>query len=206
MVRGRFDDLVGKKFGKLTVIKRAKNRGHNTCWLCQCECGNLKEALASNLKTGVTNSCGCITKEKIIKAVTKHNETKTRLYRLWSNMKQRCYNKKQPTYKYYGARGIRVCQEWKNNYESFRDWAITNGYSDKLTIDRIDVNGNYEPTNCRWITNTEQQQNKSNNRLITYNNEEHCISEWARILDINTQTLFKRLDRGFAIERALTKK
>lgn len=206
MTKGRFDDLTGKKYGKLTVIKRAKNRGHNTYWLCQCECGNFREAQASNLKMGTANSCGCDTREKIIKATTKHNETKTRLYSVWSNMKQRCYNKKQIMYKYYGAKGIIVCDEWKNNYEAFRDWAFANGYGNNLTIDRINVNGNYEPSNCRWISNFEQQHNKSNNRFITYNYETHCISEWAHILEINVQTLVKRLDRGFTIEKALTKK
>lgn len=202
---GKFCNLAGQKFGKLTIIKRAKNRGHNTYWLCQCDCGNFKEAEASNLKTGTTNSCGCDKRKKQVLASTKHNQSKTRIYRIWSGLKQRCNNKKSKTYKYYGGRGIKVCEKWQKNFEIFRDWAIQNGYQEGLTIDRIDPNGNYEPANCRWISNFEQQHNKRNNKFLTYNNQTYCISEWAKIIGINAQTLFKRFERGFSIERALTK-
>lgn len=127
----------------------------------------------------------------------------TRIYRTWCNMKGRCYRKTAKRYNLYGGRGIKVCDEWKNSFIAFYDWALNNGYQDNLTIDRINVNGNYEPSNCRWVSNLEQQSNRSNNRFITYNNMTKTLSEWARIYNLNFKTLQKRIDEGWSVEKAL---
>ena len=125
-----------------------------------------------------------------------------KIYTCWSNIRQRCNNKNRPDYKYYGGKGIKVCNEW-NTYSNFEEWAIGNGYEDNLTIDRIDVNGDYEPSNCRWITLKEQANNKTNNKIITYKNITKTIHQWADELKINPNTIFIRLKRGWDVERAL---
>ena len=161
-------DLVGKRYGMLEVVSETERPAHvkrkGSFWLCQCDCGNQTIVEGSNL--GVrTSSCGCKRKEAMLNN-RKHKTTinsglsKTRLYYIWNSMKQRCHNHKSKDYRHYGLRGIRVCDDWRNNFTSFRDWAISNGYTDELTIDRIDVNGNYEPLNCRWVTMAEQNRNK----------------------------------------------
>lgn len=118
-------------------------------------------------------------------------------------MKQRCYNENNTRYKHYGGRGIAVCDEWRNNFQAFYDWSMANGYKDTLTIDRIDVNGNYEPNNCRWITNKEQQRNRRDNKLYTINNVTKCLSEWCEIYNINYSTAHYRLLKGLTIKQAL---
>lgn len=159
-------NYIGKKFGRLTVIEYyGKAKDKCSLWLCSCECGGTKVARSSNLKKGFTLSCGCLQKE-YRENFNNHKKGKitieTRLHRIWKAIKSRCYNENTKNFKWYGERGIKVCDEWKNNYKSFEKWALENGYQDDLTIDRIDVNGNYEPSNCRWITLKEQQQNKRN--------------------------------------------
>ena len=153
-------DITGNKYGKLTVIKFDHSNDGNSYWLCKCECGKETVARGSHLKTGNTKSCGCLSNTRNVK----HNLTYTRLYKTWTNMKGRCYNKKDKNYKHYGGRGIKICDEWRNNFINFYNWSITHGYRDDLTIDRIDVNGNYEPENCRFITIKEQQSNKRNSK------------------------------------------
>jgi len=163
-------DRIGKKFGKLTIINVIKNKGKKTYVLCKCDCGNTKQIRLDGITSGLVVSCGCFNKEQAIKTGKKkrtHGKTHTRIYRIWRKMKERCYYEAdRRKYKYYGGRGITVYEEWKNSFEKFYDWAITHGYADNLSIDRIDVNGNYEPSNCRWITMAEQQRNKRNNIKI----------------------------------------
>lgn len=201
-------NLVGKRFGRLVVLGRTENRGKNVCWVCQCDCGNVKEATTMLLRSGNTKSCGCLLKETSSKTATKeiigqrfgkltvisrhgthkrggalwkcqcecgneciaktsdltrgsttscgcnrgkHHMTDTRLYRIWKGMKSRCYYPNNDNYDYYGGRGIEICEEWRDNFEEFRNWALQNSYNDDLSIDRIDVDGNYEPSNCRWV-------------------------------------------------------
>ena len=162
MASHNFIDLVGTRFGKLVVIRKDKpNPSYNGCmWLCKCDCGNLTVANGQNLKSGNTTSCGCYGFERRRRSVTKHGKTGTRIYRIWKAMHTRCLNPNSPPYKYYGGRGIDICEKWLNDFETFHSWAIDNGYQENLTIDRIDTNKGYSPDNCRWITMAEQNKNK----------------------------------------------
>lgn len=201
---GRFINLENQRFGRLVVndIAGRDNRGE-VLWRCKCDCGNTIIALSSNLRrNNHTMSCGCYKKE-ILKTVNKtHGMSKSSIYSIWCAMKRRCYQEKSKDYTDYGARGITVCDEWKNNFENFYEWAIRNGYEKGLSIDRINVNGNYEPSNCRWATLKEQANNKRNNHLIEYNGEAHTMKEWSEILGINYYTLHSRLRNNWTIERA----
>lgn len=138
-------------------------------------------------------------------AKTIHGMSRTRVYHIWNSMKQRCTNPNAKSYKYYGAKGVSVCSEWED-FAGFCEWAFANGYEDHLTIDRIDGNGNYEPSNCRWATYKEQQNNTSYNRLYSYNGETRNIMQWSEITGIHPNMLYKRLLRGWSIEKALTTK
>ncbi|AFL99510.1 AP2 domain-containing protein [Desulfitobacterium dehalogenans ATCC 51507] len=157
---GRFINLSGQKFGRLTAIERAENRGTKTMWLCECDCGNRKIIAAGDLGSGRTNSCGCLRKEYVAAKNYIHGHTDDRLNSIWRDMKKRCYNPRNKSYKDYGARGIELCNEWRNDFMSFYKWAIANGYSDELSIDRIDNDKGYEPSNCRWATRLTQNINQ----------------------------------------------
>lgn len=202
----KYKDISGQKFGRLTALYRLNNYHDNKCtwWLCICECGNLTEVRYGNLKRGGTVSCGCYANEKLKKSHTKHGGYGSRIYATWQNMKSRCYYTLDKRYKDYGWRGITVCKEWKDDFQAFYDWAMNNGYDDSLTIDRIDVNGNYSPDNCRWTTRKQQVRNRRNNRYFTINGETNCLSEWCEIYNVNYWKTHERLKRGWDIEKALT--
>lgn len=160
--------MVNRHFGRLTVINNAGyTNDHHKKWLCKCTCGNTTIVDGRDLRKGATKSCGCLLKEKaanrIVKMNTIHNNSHSRLYNIWVGMRDRCRRQKNWAYKYYGGRGISVCKEW-DSYLEFKKWALQNGYEENLTIDRINVNDNYKPSNCRWITIQEQQRNKRNNK------------------------------------------
>lgn len=162
-------DMVGKKFGLLTVVSEStRTKSGDILWICKCDCGNITSPIVgSNLRNGHTKSCGCIGGGKggRKKATKKHGKSYSRLYEVWHGMKKRCYCKTSSGYQYYGGRGITVCEEWQNSFEIFEKWAFSNGYDENAkfgdcTLDRIDVNGNYEPSNCRWVSMAEQNKNK----------------------------------------------
>lgn len=197
------EDLTGQRFGKVTVLSRAANNKHGRAvWLCKCDCGNEKEIAAANLKSGRTTSCGCYSRGLKRKTGT-HGMTNTRIFHEWQSMLQRCNNPNNQRYEDYGGRGIKVCDEWIDSFVSFCEWSMDNGYDEALTLDREDVDGNYSPDNCRWVTNFEQQSNKRNNRIIECNGEKHILNEWARITGLNAQTIAWRIDRGWSVEEAL---
>lgn len=135
-----------------------------------------------------------------------HGKRKTRLYRIWANIKTRCTNVNDPHFKRYGGRGITICDEWKNDFKAFYDWSMLNGYADDLTIDRINNDGNYCPANCRWVTVAEQNRNKRNVKYIIYNGEKHTIPEWTKILHLRKETIRERLKRGWSETEAITGK
>lgn len=194
-------DITGQRFGWLTVeaFEYCDPFGH-AYWRCKCDCGGQKIVRASHLKSGNVSSCGCAPNRKT------HGETRSRLYVIWNDMKQRCMNPNSMGFHRYGGRGITVCDEWKNSFEAFRDWALANGYSEVLSIERKDNNGPYCPDNCCWATRKEQANNTRKTRFLTHNGETHSVSEWARILGINQSTLNMRLNKqNWSVEDALSK-
>lgn len=196
-------DATGMKFGRLTVIGFSHVARKRAFWICSCECGNTVVVAGSHLRSGHTRSCGCLLKEARIKASTKHGLCNTRLYSVWRTMFQRTTNRKHKEYKNYGARGVHVCDEWKD-FSKFAEWSFNNGYEDSLSIDRINFNGDYCPSNCRWATMKQQQRNRRNNRVIEYNGERRCLSEWAELLGFTHKELSYRLGKGWPLDRAFT--
>ena len=203
-------DLRGSVFGRWTVIEKAESRKRMAVWKCRCECGTEKEVYQKHLLSGASTSCGCIRNEQASKrmkesnpAEIKHNMHHTRLYGKWRNMKHRCHNPNDRNYRYYGGKGIKVCDEWQE-FIPFMEWALKNGYNEGLSIDRIDFDGNYEPKNCRWLTIQKQQYNKSNNHLLTYEGKTQTLTEWAKERGIKQTTLDARINRShWDIGRAL---
>ena len=196
----KINDLTGRRFGRLVVLNREKSKNGKTCWLCQCDCGNKKIIKTTHLISKNTISCGCYRTEKHKKSITlfkkKHGLSKDRIYKILNGIKQRCLNKNSKIYKNYGGRGITICDEWKNDFMAFYKWSMENGYKDDLTIDRIDNNGNYEPSNCRWVTAKEQANNTRHNHFIEFNGEKYTISQWADFLKINRNIIDKRIQAG----------
>ena len=170
-------DITGQKFGRLMVLSDTgkKSRGHRI-WLCRCVCGQLIEVLSDRLRSSHTKSCGCLRKE--IKHGDSCGEKKSRLYRIWTDMKSRCLNPKHQSYKYYGGKGIKICDEWKNNYLAFKSWALSFGYRQNLSIDRINSDGNYCPENCRWLAMSE---NVRNGNFKRWGERKHNAEQEVRI-------------------------
>lgn len=189
------------KFSKLTTIKLIEIKKSKEMWLCLCECGNTTIVTGSNLINNHTKSCGCLNYQK---CNLKHGLCNTRLYNIYEKMKSRCYTKSCREYSLYGGRGITICNEWLDDFTNFHNWAMENGYRDDLTIDRIDVNGNYEPSNCRWATWKMQQNNRRNNKFITYKGITMTLSQWSDEIGIAQDTLGARLLNGWSVEKALT--
>ena len=194
--RMQVHDLTGQQFGKLTVICRVgSNKRGRAMWKCVCECGRTSIVVGTNLISGKTHSCGCLSR--------KHGKArKERLYNIWVGMRQRCRDKNSKDYKRYGGRGIAVCPSWED-YRTFRDWAMSSGYEDTLTIDRIDSNGNYEPNNCRWASYKEQNNNLRSNVMVIYEEEEMTMKQLAEKVGMSYTLLKQRLSRGWTVEKAV---
>lgn len=200
----KYVDLTGQRFGRLYVIKKVEpyvdKRGYTQCrWLCKCDCGKETVMRTTELKSGHSRSCGCLNRERLLASHTKHGLGKTRIYHIYLGMLDRCFDKNSRPYKYYGGKGITVCDEWIGTEGAirFKEWAIANGYSETLTLDRIDVNGNYEPANCRWVTNQVQQNNRTDNRYVTIDGEVKTAKQWADSVGMNYTTLLARLKHGW---------
>jgi len=198
-----FKDISNKKFGRLTVLEKTTKRTSTGCiiWKCICECGNYTEARLWSLKSGHTTSCGCKYRERSHFNQYRHNALKhgmweSRIYHIWASLKSRCNS----THKDYGGRGITYDPKWET-FEGFYE-DMKSGYSDNLSIDRIDVNGNYSKENCRWATTKEQSNNRRNTTFITYDNKIKTISEWCNELNLSVKKIGGRIRKGWSPERA----
>lgn len=203
----KIKDLTGEKFGRLTVLYRTKdhyypNGRHDVQYLCKCDCGNEVVVLGIHLRSGHTLSCGCLRSDKTRNKMTKHGKTDTRIHCIWKNMKARCLNQNRKDYKLYGGRGITICDSW-NSFENFYNWAISNGYKENLTLDRIDVNKGYSPDNCRWATQKEQCNNTRKNINVFMDGEQHTLKEWAEIKGLKYGSVSSRVNRGWDPVKAL---
>ena len=191
------NNLQGFQFGSLTVLQLGKSNGNGAVWLCQCKCGNQKEIRSSDMVEGKVNSCGCEHCQRIAKASTTHGMTNTRTYSIWQAMRLRCNRINQD----YSCRGITYDERW----DSFENFYLDMGeVPDGMSIDRIDPNGNYEKSNCRWATQEQQANNKRSSVFIEYNGKKQTVSQWAKELNMNHYTLRSRLKRGLSAEQVLT--
>ena len=198
--------MIGKKFGRLTVESGPIHKSRRY-WLCKCDCGNEKLILVRQdlLYGGLIKSCGCYHRETTSKISKTHGMSGTRIYRIWRGMRNRCENQNIPQYRDWGGREIIVCEEWKTDFNKFYEWVMSNGYSENLSIDRIDNDGDYCPENCRWTTSKEQALNRKSNSFITHNGVTKHISEWDK--DIGSKKSGRvraRLNAGWSIEDAVT--
>lgn len=201
----RMIDITGKRFGRIVAIEPSKEIATNKSkkWICKCDCGTVKEIRSSDLRFGKVTSCGCWKDEKTSKRFKTHGKSNTLIYNIWTSMKGRCYRKTSKDYPNYGGRGIRICDEWKDSFMNFYNWSVANGYEERLTIDRIDPNGNYEPSNCRWIENEKQALNRRNSKYYEYDGLSLSAREWSEKLNINYNTMRDYLNRDMTVEEIL---
>lgn len=201
-------DLTGHRYGRLTVLRMAPRvKGRGVEWVCKCDCGKETVVKANSLRQGNTKSCGCLHREILIRRNRKHGRAargnKSRLYGIWSRMRQRCSDPGTEDYERYGGRGITVCEEWQD-FQAFHDWACANGYRDDFSIERIDNDGDYEPDNCKWIPMERQARNKRNNHLVSFQGKTKTLAEWAEETGIDSSLLRYRL-KHWSVEEALNK-
>ena len=200
---GTVVDLIGQRFNRLLVVERVENsKNRKARWKCVCDCGNVKIATSQDLKRGHTQSCGCLHDEvaRINGQKIRHGQSHTRIHRIWTQMKTRCFNPNKDNYELYGGRGITVCDEWRNSFETFYEWAMQNGYQAGLTIDRINPDGNYEPANCRWATPKWQSRNRRDTVFVEINGQMKSLSEWCEIKEVPYISAYQRYKKGFVGE------
>jgi len=207
---------IGDEFGQLKVIslgRKQYGKKWYTTAICLCNCGNPepREVLQKELRGGRKISCKKCSRKRVsaatIKKSTKHGGCGSRLYNIWVLVRKRCYNPRCDKYKYYGGKGITVCTEWLNSFESFRDWALANGYENHLTIERTNNDLGYEPTNCKWVTAAEQKLNMTSNVNLTAFGETKTVSQWAddKRCPVSANTLYQRVEKNWPHEKAITK-
>lgn len=196
---GRIRDLTNQRFGRLVALKNVgKDNKYSLLWECICDCGNTVVVSSRELSREHRKSCGCLKETYKFK----HGYSKHPLYDCWVSMKARCNNKRNPKYPSYGGRGITVCEEWENDFCSFLEWSLKNGYDEQLTLDRIDNNKGYYPENCRWTTRKVQQNNTRHNRYIEYNGETKTLSQWCELLNLKYSTMLNRFSHGYTAKQA----
>jgi len=196
----KLNELKGLKFGEWTIIEFVRvGVEHQKIVKVKCSCGKIKDVYLSTIKSGASKSCGCKIKRKI-----KHGLSKSKLYGVWNGMKHRCYNTNFRQYKDYGGRGIQIDPIWRKDFNSFKYWAIRNGYKNGLELDRINNNKDYCSTNCRWVTHTENNRNKRDNRWVEFNSEKRLLIELCEIYSMNYKTVENRIKRGWTVEDSLS--
>lgn len=195
---GSFKDLTGQKFGRLTVIERVPNKSKHTYWRCKCDCGNETVVAGYTLTHGLTRSCGCLNDELRVINNTKHGLRRSPLYAVWNSIKQRCFNSNNKRYKDYGGRGITMYPAWANDFQAFYDYVSTLPHfgEEGYTLDRIDNNGNYEPSNIRWATRKSQNRNKRNNLIVKYNGQDMPLIVASEKSGVQLGTLYRRIQKG----------
>lgn len=210
MARGIVRDLTGQRFGDWLVIGRTQrplgSKSRNAHWLCRCNCGNQRSIRGEKLTSGGSKSCGCFPNKSRRVPATKASSTPitTRTYRIWRNMKQRCFNKNHCSYHYYGGRGITVCDRWRDSFATFlADVGICPGKD--FSLDRIDVNGNYESSNCRWATECQQQRNKRNNVRVVVNGRLMCVADLEQLCGSNRSRVRRLIEQGMNGDEVLAK-
>lgn len=213
MIMGKLCINEGDKYGRLVIIKEVepiKRKSYNERRvLCKCDCGNTKVVSLYPLIIGKISSCGCYRKEKAKthgESFRKYDSDKVtrKIHSIWHGMKCRCNTASSGSYERYGSKGVKVCKEWENNFYAFYNWSLANGYADGLTIDRIDSDGDYEPSNCRWVDYVLQANNRKTNVRLCYNGESHTIAEWSNLLNISRNVLYNRKKKGWSDEKTLT--
>lgn len=197
-------DITGMQFGDWTVLYEEPKEGYDRIWRCRCVCGTEKSVFQGNLTQGKSKGCGCSARDRLSDINRTHGKRHTRLYNVWCNMRRRCYSSNNSHYKYYGGRGIKVCDEWlgKNGFQNFWDWAYSNGYDEdaphgECTIDRIDVNGNYCPENCQWINSSKQMRNRTDTHWVEFDGEVLSLAEFCDKYGISQSLASARLQRGW---------
>ena len=203
-------EMIGRRFGKLTVLALSEEQGGRgqLKFLCRCDCGRTKIIFGESLRSLKTTSCGCEARRRASEVNKTHGGSKERLYHVWQGMKNRCENKNFSEYKNYGGRGIKVCEEW-HDYAKFKEFMLSEGYDPRAprgqyTLERIDVNGNYEPSNCTVISSAMQAFNRTDNKKVTFQGETQTVAEWSKELGIPADVIYARLHRGVTDEEALT--
>lgn len=202
-------EMVGRRFGRLLVEQQAQNMGRDVAWACVCDCGVPLNVRGAALRRGNTRSCGCLHREQLIarnelalaRTARTHGMSNTRTFRIWAGMRKRCRNPRTNCFHSYGGRGIKVCARW----ESFENFLADMGEAPaQMSIDRIDVNGDYAPGNCRWATPAIQSRNKRDNLRLTFRGETQCLTDWAIDLGVSMNTLHSRLRDGWTVEQTLS--
>lgn len=203
----RGKSIIGERFGRVLVIGFCGVRNERSRWLCQCDCGEIIERSLISIKDG-KSSCGCFRKINAAKAIslvkTIHGLSNSRIYRIWTNMMTRCYNRNSDKFKWYGERGISVCEKWQIFYGFLED--MGDSYKEGLTLDRRNNDKNYSKDNCRWVTQKQQCNNQRTNRIITINGEAKTVAEWADIVGLEAKTIYSRLYNGWSGDRAVLEK
>lgn len=199
-------NLVGGRYGKLMVLRFSHIHLRKAYWVCLCDCGEEKILRGNSLRSGNTTSCGCFHKEQHIERLRSHGLSKERVYRIWAGIKTRCFTNNHHSYLHYGARGITICKEWEDDFLAFYNWAMANGYDDDLTIERREVNGNYEPNNCTWIPARDQPKNRRTSLFIDFQDLTMTPTEFSNAFDIPYTTVIKRLSDGWSANRILARR